>query len=141
MRGNEKEEERRPRSGHCCQACLLFSLALLLSHFICYFFSSYPFSLSSFSLSSVFHVGYAQAALPMPLTSVKPAVCMNRCSSVLLHHCNDLSLGALSRCPLSLSFSVSSSSSRLPRPRHEMSLSFLFSMSLLPPASLLTCLL
>lgn len=51
-RGHEKEEERRPRSSHCCQACLLFSLALspildpLLSSFPCYSFSSYSFLLS-----------------------------------------------------------------------------------------------
>lgn len=105
---------------------LLPSLSPILSHSISdsllpSFPSLYP-SLSLFlsllpllSLSSVFHVGYAQAALPMPLTSVKPTVCMNRCSSVLLHRCNDRSLGAIS-----LFLSHSSFSSRLPRPRREM---------------------
>lgn len=72
---NEKEEGR-PRSGHCCQACLSFSHSLSLS--------LSPALLLLHSLSSVFHVGYAQAALPMPLTLVKPTVCMNRCSTALL---------------------------------------------------------
>lgn len=62
---------------HSLILSLPLSPALLLLH-------SLSSRLSFSPLSSVFRAGYAQAALPMPLTSVKPAVCMNRCSTVLL---------------------------------------------------------
>lgn len=64
---------------HSLSLSLSFSPTLPLS-----LFPSPSLSLFLFSLVNVPRWIYAQAALPMPLTLVKPAVCMNRCSTVLL---------------------------------------------------------
>lgn len=80
-RETRKEKEDREVATVAKPVSHSLSLSLLLS-----LYHSLPPSLSLFlfSLVNVPRWIYAQAALPMPLTLVKPTVCMNRCSTMLL---------------------------------------------------------
>lgn len=80
-RETRKEKEDREVATVAKPVSHSLSLSLLLS-----LYHSFPPSLSLFlfSLVNVPRWIYAQAALPMPLTLVKPTVCMNRCSTMLL---------------------------------------------------------